>query len=92
MRTCVACRTTAPRDALVRVVASEEAGPVVDVRAVLPGRGAWVHPTPSCADKAVRRGGLAKGLRTQVPASAFQDLIAELSPVAAGARASEGHS
>jgi len=36
---------------------------MVDERAVLPGRGAWVHPTRRCLELAVSRGSFARALR-----------------------------
>lgn len=50
-RTCVACRGEAERDELVRLVAGPEGQIAVDLRARLPGRGAWVHATPECVRK-----------------------------------------
>lgn len=62
LRTCVACRRRAARDELLRIVLS--AGRlVVDERAVLPGRGAWVHPTVDCLKQAVSRGSFVRALK-----------------------------
>jgi predicted RNA-binding protein YlxR (DUF448 family) len=36
---------------------------VFDEQAVLPGRGAWVHPAPECVDTALRRRAFARALR-----------------------------
>lgn len=38
----------------------------LDERQVLPGRGAYVHDQAECVDAALRRGGLARTLRTQI--------------------------
>ncbi|WP_249223112.1 YlxR family protein [Microbacterium sp. CIAB417] len=62
VRTCVGCRARASRSDLLRVVAQDGAL-VIDERAVLPGRGAWVHPEPDCLDKALRRRAFARALR-----------------------------
>ena len=41
----------------------------------LPGRGAWLcRGSPACVDAAVRRGGLARALRTAVSAEAAEAL------------------
>lgn len=62
-RTCVACRDEADRDDLVRLVVDPEGRLVVDYRARLPGRGAWVHPRRECVAEAVLHPGrLAKAL------------------------------
>ncbi|MEV7609312.1 YlxR family protein [Microbacterium sp. NPDC089320] len=62
VRTCVGCRTRAPRAALLRVVSQNDIL-IIDERAVLPGRGAWVHPTPECVDAALRRRAFGRALR-----------------------------
>jgi predicted RNA-binding protein YlxR (DUF448 family) len=36
---------------------------VIDERAVLPGRGAWVHDTAECMDAAIRRRAFVRALR-----------------------------
>ncbi len=40
---------------------------VVDERKCLPGRGAWVHPTATCLDLAVRRRAVPRALRVTAP-------------------------
>ncbi|WP_372984734.1 YlxR family protein [Microbacterium sp.] len=62
VRTCVGCRTRAPRAALLRVVSQNDIL-ILDERAVLPGRGAWIHPTPECVDAALRRRAFGRALR-----------------------------
>jgi predicted RNA-binding protein YlxR (DUF448 family) len=52
----------ASRSALLRVVAHQGIL-VFDERAVMPGRGAWVHPTRECLDNAIRRRAFARALR-----------------------------
>ena len=62
VRTCVGCRARASRSALIRVVVNN--GELVfDEKAVLPGRGAWLHPTPECLQNALRRKAFARALR-----------------------------
>jgi uncharacterized protein len=39
---------------------------VADPRLRLPGRGAWLHPTPKCLDLAVRRKAFGRALRVKV--------------------------
>ena len=62
VRTCLGCRERADRSLLVRVVA-REGEVVVDFSATLPGRGAWVHPTTRCVEKAIARKAVARALR-----------------------------
>ncbi|HTZ43533.1 MAG TPA: YlxR family protein [Jatrophihabitans sp.] len=76
VRTCVGCRQRAPATDLLRVVAGpaartdEAGGPVRDVlpdpRARAAGRGAWVHPDPSCVTLAERRRAYGRALRCGV--------------------------
>ncbi|WP_425553762.1 YlxR family protein [Isoptericola hypogeus] len=40
---------------------------VADVRASLPGRGAWIHPTSACLELAVRRRAVPRALRVAGP-------------------------
>ncbi|MEJ1230213.1 MAG: YlxR family protein [Galbitalea sp.] len=62
VRTCLGCRSRADRSSLLRVVARD--GVVIpDPSAILPGRGAWVHPTPACVDKSTARNALGRALR-----------------------------
>lgn len=70
-RTCVGCRRRDVRSALLRVVAERNdtgehiTSVVVDVRLQLPGRGAWVHPTPECLELAVRLKAFGRALRVK---------------------------
>ena len=52
----------ASRTALLRVVAQNNIL-VIDESAVLPGRGAWMHPTQECIEAALRRRAFARALR-----------------------------
>ncbi|GAB3277219.1 DUF448 domain-containing protein [Microbacterium sp. MEC084] len=66
VRTCVGCRTRAPRSALMRVVACD-LELVIDERKSSPGRGAWLHPTRECAENALRRRAFGRALRVSGP-------------------------
>ena len=64
VRTCVGCRTTGSRQALLRVVVDPGAPVlVVDVARRMPGRGAWLHPDPHCLELAVKRRAFGRALR-----------------------------
>ncbi|WP_344756972.1 YlxR family protein [Gryllotalpicola koreensis] len=62
VRTCIGCRSRAPRSSLLRVVAQGSVI-VVDESAVLPGRGAWLHPSSECMKKALQRKAFGRALR-----------------------------
>ncbi|WP_422665080.1 YlxR family protein [Agrococcus beijingensis] len=53
IRTCLGCRARTEPAHLVRIVAQDSVA-VVDLDQRLPGRGAWVHPTQQCVERAVR--------------------------------------
>ena len=74
VRTCVGCRARAPRSALLRVVV-QGGSLVADEKAVLPGRGAWVHDTDACVQAALRRRAFGRALRASgsVDTQTFQE-------------------
>jgi predicted RNA-binding protein YlxR (DUF448 family) len=47
---------------------------VADAAAVAPGRGAWVHPTPSCVESALKRRAFGRALRADGPLRTDQAL------------------
>ncbi|GEA80021.1 YlxR family protein [Cellulomonas uda] len=69
VRTCVGCRATGLRSALLRVVAVPDGAGrpalVVDVARRMPGRGAWLHLDPGCLELATRRRAFGRALRLQ---------------------------
>jgi len=83
VRTCVGCRTRAPKEELVRLVPAPDGDPgpelVVDLLGKLPGRGISVHPRRTCVEGAVKRGGIAHALRRapRSNASALANAIAD---------------
>ena len=62
VRTCVGCRVRAGQSALLRVVARDGLLEP-DAAAVLPGRGAWVHPSAECVSTAIKRKAFGRALR-----------------------------
>ncbi len=57
-RTCVGCRTTRAKDALLRLAKTPD-GVQADPQMRLPGRGVYVCPTTTCIEAAAHRGGQA---------------------------------
>ena len=55
IRSCIACRTEASPGELLRLVADAQGVVHPDLSAKLPGRGAWVHPSPACIDTLLKR-------------------------------------
>ena len=64
VRTCVGCRSRAPRPSLLRVVL-RNSEVVADPSATLPGRGAWLHPVDECLDLALQRRAFGRALKVQ---------------------------
>ena len=64
VRTCVGCRSRANRSTLVRLVV-RDSEIVVDDRAVLPGRGAWLHPDIECFRLAEKKRAFARAFRVR---------------------------
>lgn len=54
MRTCVACHTTRPKRELLRVVRTPQGSVTIDGRGKMSGRGAYICPTVSCYDQALK--------------------------------------
>jgi uncharacterized protein len=65
-RSCVACRTRRPKEALLRVARSRDGIVRADPSARAPGRGAYVCRDPRCVGDAVGRGALARALRVSL--------------------------
>ena len=66
VRTCVGCRERAVKSSLLRLVADGD-DIVPDPRARRPGRGAYLHPSLDCLDKARRRRAFPRALRVTGP-------------------------
>lgn len=76
-RTCVGCRSTAPQNQLLRVVLSADLV-VPDLQTRLPGRGAYLHRSPACIDRAIQRRSLPRALRADLPLN-YEQLLAQAS-------------
>jgi predicted RNA-binding protein YlxR (DUF448 family) len=66
-RTCVGCRTTAPKRTLIRVVRSPDGTVAVDPTSTAPGRGAYLHASRSCVGAAIRDGSVDRALKVRLP-------------------------
>ena len=64
-RTCVACREVNEKRSLIRLVKTPD-GVVIDTTGRLPGRGAYLHDSKECWEKALKRGVLARSLKTEI--------------------------
>lgn len=65
-RRCLGCRAVRPKAGLIRLAASDDGRLVVDGRAVLRGRGAYLCPSKACLEAAcARRGLFARALKRE---------------------------
>ncbi|HEX6548567.1 MAG TPA: YlxR family protein [Candidatus Dormibacteraeota bacterium] len=81
VRTCVACRLTAGKGELVRLVRDPDTMEIrIDPTGRAPGRGAYVHRSPECVELALRRGGLARALKAAVPEEVWAALAELAAP------------
>lgn len=63
-RTCIGCREVAGKRALVRIVRSAGGGVAIESPPErLPGRGAYLHHTRSCWERALQGATIGKALR-----------------------------
>ncbi|MGO9081683.1 MAG: YlxR family protein [Streptosporangiaceae bacterium] len=74
IRTCVGCGARAAKSDLLRVVAAGDEI-VPDPAARMPGRGAYLHPSQGCLERAQRRRAIGRALR--LPGSAGSGRLAE---------------
>jgi uncharacterized protein len=65
-RTCIVNRTAGSPEGLIRFVVDPEGTIVPDLKAVLPGRGAWVTATRAAVTEAVRRKLFARAFKREV--------------------------
>lgn len=61
VRTCVGCRERSAKSELLRL--AWNGALVIDVRQVMPGRGAYLHRDQKCLELAIRRRSVARALR-----------------------------
>lgn len=65
-RTCIACRQPAGKRELARIVRTQDGHLLLDPTGKAAGRGAYLHPTRTCWEKALK-GGSMKGAFKIIP-------------------------
>ena len=78
-RSCIVTRTKRPPDGLIRFVLSPDGEVVADLRARLPGRGAWLTPTRAVVIEALKKRAFQRAFKTKdaVAPADLADRIAE---------------
>ena len=74
-RTCVACREVNEKRSLIRIVRTPD-GVAIDTTGRMPGRGAYIHDSKECWEKALKRGVLARSLKTEISQEDMETLQA----------------
>jgi predicted RNA-binding protein YlxR (DUF448 family) len=77
-RTCVACRTTAEKGKLLRIVRRSDGTVALDLTGRVPGRGAYVCADEKCIGKALKSKLLQRALRTSIDATQLWEPFREL--------------
>ena len=74
LRTCVACRASAAKRELIRIVRTPEGTIEVDFKGKRAGRGAYLCRRQECWDAALRQGVLGRALKVPVTSGQLLDL------------------
>ena len=74
MRTCVACRATTEKAALIRIVRESGGGVSLDRTGKRAGRGAYLCGAKECLASAIKHKKLGRALGCEIPGSAIADL------------------
>lgn len=75
-RTCIVTRASGPKEGLLRFVVAPDRSLVPDIRARLPGRGAWVRADAETVKLAMRRKSFGRAFRAEVSVRA--DLVEQV--------------
>jgi predicted RNA-binding protein YlxR (DUF448 family) len=89
-RTCIACRTAAPKRSFVRVVRTPTGAVQIDPTGKVSGRGASICGTRACWTKALSGGVLERALRVEVSADDRAALVAYLETLPVDGEAATG--
>jgi len=74
-RTCVACRQTKEKSALIRLVRTVDGTIEIDLGGKKPGRGAYLCAQKDCWELALKRKRLEHALRTKLGKEVYQLLL-----------------
>src|SRR3954469_8055644 len=74
LRTCIACRSTEAKRALVRIVRTPEGRVELDPTGKKNGRGAYVHESRACWDEALKKDRLGRALKVAPPSEDIEVL------------------
>ena len=81
MRQCVGCGEMKAKNALIRVIKTEEEV-LLDTTGRKNGRGAYICANPECLKKARKSKGLERSLKASIPDEVYENLEKEMSTLA----------
>ena len=74
LRQCLGCREMKAKKELIRVVRSPEGEVSLDFKGKLPGRGAYVCPSPECLARVRKSRALERAFSAQLPTEVYESL------------------
>jgi hypothetical protein len=77
-RSCLGCRTSRDRDALIRFVLSPQGEVVVDIEAKLPGRGAYTCVNRTCLLSALKQRQFSRAFKREVVTAAPDEMTVQV--------------
>lgn len=78
MRQCVGCNEMKPKKEMLRVIKTAEDEILLDSTGRKNGRGAYLCASSECLEKAEKNKGLARSLKTVIPAEIYEELKREM--------------
>lgn len=78
LRQCVGCQEQKPKRSMLRIVMSPTGEISLDLTGKKAGRGAYICPERACFELAKRRKALDRGLKTQVAAEIYDELLRQI--------------
>ena len=81
IRTCIGCNEAKPKKELIRIVKTTEGEVLIDATGKKNGRGAYICPSISCLDKAIKTKRLSRSFEMPIENELYEKLRAELEAV-----------
>jgi len=75
MRTCIGCRVLKPKHELLRIVRKKNCTIELDLTGKAPGRGAYICMNIDCAKLALKRRGVDRTFKLDVPDNFYDTLL-----------------
>ncbi|MBR1390627.1 MAG: YlxR family protein [Lachnospiraceae bacterium] len=84
MRKCVGCGEMKEKKSLIRIIHTPEDTLVLDHTGKKNGRGAYICPGQECLERAEKTKGIERSLKTNIPASIYEQLKKEMQRIETG--------